>query len=444
MLQFDVTHALPFLPKNWLSSRLDGLTEARNLLERGNGLGGEFTGWVNLPAQFDQREMQRLLHTARIIQSQSEVLVVIGIGGSYLGARAMLELLASPNYNLLCKKTPQIFFTGNTLSPDAMTELLDYVREKDFSVNVVSKSGNTTEPSVAFLLFRQLLEEKYGREGARDRIFATTDRKEGSLRALANQEGYATFSIPRSIGGRYSALTAAGLLPLAVAGLDIREMLSGAAEAMTALRQPGQDNPAWQYAAARNALYAQGKNIELLACYEPHLRSFGEWWKQLFGESEGKDGQGVFPASVEFTTDLHSMGQYIQEGTRDLFETVVRFTYPLSSCLLDPEPGDGSGLDYLRGKDLRYVNEQARRGTVLAHVAGGVPNLLLTAGERTPFWAGQLVYFFEYACGLSGYLSGLNPFNQPGVEAYKTNMFALLGKPGHEGQRQALADQGLL
>ena len=438
MLQFDVTHALPFLPANWLSSRLDGLTEARRLLEDGSGLGGEFTGWVDLPRSYDREEVQRVLQTARIIRRQSEALVVIGIGGSYLGARALLELLTSPNYNLLCGRSPQVFFTGNTLSSDAITELLDYLRTKDFSVNVISKSGTTTEPAIAFLLFRQLLEEKFGREGARDRIFVTTDREEGTLRALANQEGYATFSIPRNIGGRYSVLTPAGLLPLAVAGIDIRGILDGAVSAMVALRRPGQENPAWQYAAARNALYAQGKNIEILAGYEPYLRSFGEWWKQLFGESEGKDGQGVFPASVEFTTDLHSMGQYIQEGVRDLFETVVRFTVPQASCLLDPDPEDPSGLGYLRGRDLRFVNEQARRGTALAHAAGGVPNLLITAGERTPFWAGQLVYFFQYACGLSGYLSGVNPFNQPGVEAYKANMFALLGKPGWEEHRQAL------
>lgn len=436
MLQFDISNALPFLPENWLSSRLDGLTGARVLLEKGSGLGGHFTGWVHLPETYDRQEMARVLQTAKIIQEQSDILVVVGIGGSYLGARAVLELLTSPNYNLFCKKTPQIFFTGNTLSPDAMTELLDYVRTKDFSVNVISKSGDTTESSISFLLFRQLLEEKYGRAGARDRIFATTDRHTGSLRQLANQEGYATFSVPDSIGGRYSVLTAAGLLPLAVAGLDVEELLAGAADAMVRLRAPGQDNPAWQYAAARNALYAEGKKIELLACYEPSFRFFGEWWKQLFGESEGKDGQGVFPASVEFTADLHSMGQYIQEGVRDLFETVVRFTLPMSSCLLDPHPGDHSGLAFLRGKDLRFVNEQARKGTVLAHVDGGVPNLLLSVDERTPYWAGQLIYFFEYACGLSGYLLGVNPFNQPGVEAYKEYMFALLGKPGYEDRVQ--------
>ena len=437
MLQFDVSHALPFLPKNWLSSRLDGLTESRSLLEKGNGVGGEFTGWVRLPENYDKKELTRVLQTAKIIRDQSQVLIVVGIGGSYLGARAVLELVTSPNYNLFCKG-PQVFFTGNTLSSDALNELLDYVRDKDFSVNVISKSGSTTESSIAFLLFRQLLEEKYGKVGARDRIVATTDWYKGTLRALANQEGYATFSVPGSIGGRYSVLTAAGLLPLAVAGIDVAELLSGAAEAMVRLRQPGQDNPAWQYAAARHALYTEGKNIELLACYEPSFRFFGEWWKQLFGESEGKDGQGIFPASVEFTADLHSMGQYIQEGERDLFETVVRFTLPASTCTLTPTPGDHSGLDFLRGKDLRYVNEQARRGTVLAHVDGGVPNLLLSVDERTAYWVGQLIYFFEYSCGLSGYLLGVNPFDQPGVEAYKENMFALLGKPGYEEKRKNL------
>ena len=442
MIQVDLTHMRHFIALPYEAALAPRLRIAHNHLQKSDGPGGEFTGWVRLPQEYDREEFARIQAAAKRIQQQSQVLVVIGIGGSYLGARAMLELLTSPNYNLLRKKTPQIFFTGNTLSSDALTELLDYVRDKDFSVNVISKSGDTTESSIAFFLFRRLLEEKYGREGARDRIFATTDRREGTLRALANQAGYATFSVPASIGGRYSVLTAAGLLPLAVAGLDIQEMLAGSADAMGVLRQPGQDNPAWQYAAARNALYAEGKLIELLACYEPHLRAFGEWWKQLFGESEGKDGQGVFPASVEFTTDLHSMGQYIQEGARNLFETVVRFTVPQSSCLLDPVPGDHSGLDFLRGKDLRFVNEQARRGTVLAHVAGGVPNLLLTVQERTPYWAGQLVYFFEYACGLSGYLLGVNPFNQPGVEAYKTNMFALLGKPGFAARREDLLSKG--
>ena len=431
-----------FLPLPYEEVLAPRLKRAHEKLQSGSGAGGEFTGWVHLPRDYDREEFARIQAAASRIRANSQALVVIGIGGSYLGARGVIDCLRSPNYNLKRKDTPNIYFVGNGLSSDAMGEVLDLVADVDFSVNVISKSGTTTEPAVAFRFFREALEKKYGREGARDRIFATTDRREGTLRALANQAGYATFSVPASIGGRYSVLTAAGLLPLAVAGLDIQEMLAGSADAMGVLRQPGQDNPAWQYAAARNALYAEGKLIELLACYEPHLRAFGEWWKQLFGESEGKDGQGVFPASVEFTTDLHSMGQYIQEGARNLFETVVRFTVPQSSCLLDPVPGDHSGLDFLRGKDLRFVNEQARRGTVLAHVAGGVPNLLLTVQERTPYWAGQLVYFFEYACGLSGYLLGVNPFNQPGVEAYKTNMFALLGKPGFAARREDLLSKG--
>ena len=438
MLQFDVTHALPFLPKNWMSSRLDGLTEACNLLERGNGLGGQFTGWVKLPETYDRQEVQRLLQTAQIIRKQSDVLIVIGIGGSYLGSRALLELLASPHYNLLARKTPQIFFTGNTLSSDAMTELLDYVRDRDFSINVVSKSGDTTETAIAFLLFRQLLEEKYGKDGARDRIFVTTDRHEGTLRALASRAGYATFSVPASIGGRYSVLTAAGLLPLAAAGLDIQDLLMGAADARKLVSKPGQDNPAWQYAAARNALYGEGKNIEVLACYEPHLRAFGEWWKQLFGESEGKEGQGVFPASVEFTADLHSMGQYIQQGERLMLETVVRFARSRGSVTIPHDPDNVDGLNFLAGKDLSFVAEQAMRGTLLAHVDGGVPNLVVTAPARDAQSVGWLIYFFEYACGLSGYLLEINPFDQPGVEAYKNNMYALLGKPGYEDRKAEL------
>ena len=368
--------------------------------------------------------------------------MVIGIGGSYLGARAVVELLHSPNFNLTHKGGPDIYFAGNGLSSDAMLEVIELVKDKDFSINVISKSGTTTEPAVAFRIFKALLEEKYGKEGARRRIYATTDAHKGALKGLADAEGYEEFVVPDAVGGRYSVLTAVGLLPIACAGVDIAALMEGAAQAMEALAAPGADNPAWQYAAARHALYTQGKKVEILVGYEPSFRFFGEWWKQLFGETEGKDGKALFPASVEFTTDLHSMGQYIQEGARNLFETVVRFTVPQSSCLLDPVPGDHSGLDFLRGKDLRFVNEQARRGTVLAHVAGGVPNLLLTVQERTPYWAGQLVYFFEYACGLSGYLLGVNPFNQPGVEAYKTNMFALLGKPGFAARREDLLSKG--
>lgn len=441
MLQFDVTHALPFLPKNWMSSRLDGLTEACNLLERGNGLGGQFTGWVKLPETYDRQEVQRLLQTAQIIRKQSDVLIVIGIGGSYLGSRALLELLASPHYNLLARKTPQIFFTGNTLSSDAMTELLDYVRDRDFSINVVSKSGDTTETAIAFLLFRQLLEEKYGKDGARDRIFVTTDRHEGTLRALASRAGYATFSVPASIGGRYSVLTAAGLLPLAAAGLDIQDLLMGAADARKLVSQPGQDNPAWQYAAARNALYGEGKNIEVLACYEPHLRAFGEWWKQLFGESEGKEHKGIFPASAIFSTDLHSLGQYIQQGERSLFETVVTFAQPKRDFVIEATADNEDGLNFLAGKHMSEVNRKAFEGTVLAHTDGGVPNILLDVDKMDEYNLGWLIYFLEKACGISGYVLGVNPFDQPGVESYKLNMFALMGKPGYEERRAELENR---
>ena len=442
MLEFDVRYARPFLPANWLSSRLDGLTEARQLLENGEGLGGEFTGWVDLPRSYDREEVHRVLQTARIIRRQSEVLIVVGIGGSYLGARALLELLTSPNYNLTCRRSPQIFFTGNTLSSDAMTELLDYVQDKDFSVNVVSKSGSTTESAIAFFLFRQLLEEKYGREGARDRIFVTTDRTEGTLRALANQEGYATFSIPRDIGGRYSVLTPAGLLPLAVAGVEISGILDGAAAAMARLRRPGQDNPAWQDAAARNALYDQGKTIEILAGYEPHLRAFGEWWKQLFGESEGKDGKGLFPVSCVFSTDLHSVGQYIQEsGSKLMFETVMQFARPQSDYVIGEEEGNIDGLNFLAGKEMSYVNEKARQGTLLAHTAGGVGNFVLEIDALDAENMGYMIYFFEKVCAVSGYMLGVNPFNQPGVESYKKNMFALLGKPGYESEKENLEKQ---
>lgn len=432
MLQLDCSNALPFLPKDWLTSRLEALSTAQDQLETGSGPGGAFTGWVHFPERYDHQELERLLQTARIIREQSRVLIVIGIGGACLGARAVLELLTSPNYNLLCQDTPQIFFTGNTLSPDALTELLDYVRPRDFSVLVISKSGTTLEPALAFLLFRQLLTEKYGKSGARDRVFVVTDRRQGGLRTLADQLGCATFSIPASIGGRYSVLTAAGLLPLAAAKLDPEKLLSGAGDAMLRLRQPGEDNPAWQYAAARNALYQQGKGIEVLGCCEPSFHFFGQWWKQLFGGSEGRDGTGIFPASVELTADLHSMGQYLQEGKRSLFETVVRFAVSSASCLLDPQDDDFQSLGYLRGRDLRFVNDQARRGTAMAHVRSGVPNLLLTAPERSGYWAGQLIYFFEYACGLSGYLMGVDPFDHLEEEAYQNNMFALLGRPGYE------------
>ena len=437
MLELNTSNCTPFLPEDWLTSRLDALESARVKLEEGSGLGGAYTGWVHLPRDYDKEEFARIQAAAERIRSDSQALVVIGIGGSYLGARAVIELLASPNYNLKQKNTPDIYFAGNGLSTDALLELIALIGDRDFSVNVISKSGTTTEPAVAFRIFRAMLEEKYGREGARERIYATTDKARGALKGLADQEGYEEFVVPDDVGGRYSVLTAVGLLPIAAAGLDIDQLMAGAQRAMEALSAPGLDNPAWQYAAARNALYESGKKVELLACYEPSFRFFSEWWKQLYGESEGKENKGLFPASVEFTADLHSMGQYIQQGERLMFETVVEFA-PKGEFIIPNDPANVDGLNFLSGKPLAFVAEQAMRGTILAHVDGGVPNILLelpAIGEDT---VGELIYFFEYVCGLSGYLLKVNPFDQPGVEAYKKNMFALLGKPGYEQLRESL------
>ncbi len=437
MLKLDLSKLDQFLPQDYVTARQDDLAQAADMLARHNGPGGDFTGWVNLPRDYDKEEFARIKAAAKKIQQQSQVLVVIGIGGSYLGARAVIELLASPNYNLKQKNTPDIYFAGNGLSTDALLELIALIGERDFSVNVISKSGTTTEPAVAFRIFRAMLEEKYGREGARERIYATTDKARGALKGLADQEGYEEFVVPDDVGGRYSVLTAVGLLPIAAAGLDIDQLMAGAQRAMEALSAPGLDNPAWQYAAARNALYESGKKVELLACYEPSFRFFSEWWKQLYGESEGKENKGLFPASVEFTADLHSMGQYIQQGERLMFETVVKFA-PKGEFIIPNDPANVDGLNFLSGKPLAFVAEQAMRGTILAHVDGGVPNILLelpAIGEDT---VGELIYFFEYVCGLSGYLLKVNPFDQPGVEAYKKNMFALLGKPGYEQLRESL------
>ena len=438
MLTCNVSNAAPFLPQDWLTSRLPGLEAGRAKLESGNGAGGEFTGWVHLPRDYDKAEFSRIQAAAERIRGDSQALVVIGIGGSYLGARAVVELLHSPNFNLTHKDGPEIYFAGNGLSSDAMLEVIDLVKDKDFSVNVISKSGTTTEPAVAFRIFKALLEEKYGKEGAKKRIYATTDAHRGALKGLADAEGYEEFVVPDAIGGRYSVLTAVGLLPIACAGVDIAALMEGAAQAMEELAKPGADNPAWQYAAARHALYTGGKKVEILAAYEPSFRFFGEWWKQLYGESEGKEGKGLFPASVEFTADLHSMGQYIQEGERLMFETVVRFEKSRGSVPIPHDPDNVDGLNFLAGKDLAFVAEQAMRGTLLAHVDGGVPNIVVTVPGRCEKCVGWLIYFFEYACGLSGYLLEVNPFNQPGVEAYKNNMYALLGKPGYEDRRAEL------
>ncbi|MEA4934797.1 MAG: glucose-6-phosphate isomerase [Lawsonibacter sp.] len=437
MLKIDSSKLSTFLPQDYCSSRLVGLKRAAVMLTNHNGPGGDFTGWVTLPRDYNQEEFARIKAAAKKIQQQSQVLVVIGIGGSYLGARAVIELLASPNYNLKQKATPDIYFAGNSLSSDALMELINLIGARDFSVNVISKSGTTTEPAVAFRIFKGILEEKYGKEGARERIYATTDKSFGALKGLADTEGYEEFVVPDDIGGRYSVLTAVGLLPIAAVGIDIDTLMAGARQAMDALAVSGLDNPAWQYAAARHALYKSGKKVELLACYEPSFRFFAEWWKQLYGESEGKEGKGLFPASVEFTADLQSMGQYIQEGERLMFETVVHFA-PTGDCIIPDDPSDVDGLNFLSGNPLSFVAEKAMRGVILAHVDGGVPNILLELPPIGEASVGWLIYFFEYVCGLSGYLLEVNPFNQPGVEAYKKNMFALLGKPGYEAMKATL------
>ncbi len=409
------------------------LQQAHTWLQEATGQGSDFVGWVNLPRDYDKAEYQRIQAAARKIQSDSKALVVIGIGGSYLGARAVIELVSSNNYNLKKKDTPNIYFTGNGLSGDSMQEVMDLIGDDDFSVNVISKSGTTTEPAVAFRFFKAMLEKKYGKAEAAKRIYATTDKARGALKSLAGAEGYDTYVVPDDVGGRYSVLTAVGLLPIAVAGIDLDQLMKGAADMMETCRKAElAANPAWQYAAARSDLYQQGKKIEILAAYEPRVRFFAEWWKQLYGESEGKENKGLFPASVEFTADLHSMGQYIQQGERILMETVIRFGKSRHQLCVPRDEADGDGLNFLAGKDMDFIATQAMDGTLLAHVEGGVPNLIIHAGEINAYTCGELIYFFEYACGLSGYLLGVNPFDQPGVEAYKKNMFALLGKPGYE------------
>ena len=437
MLTVDLSHLGSAVPSDFLTARAGALSDAHHKLLTGSGAGGEFTGWVRLPRDYDREEFARIQAAAARIRQDSEVLVVSGIGGSYLGARAVIELLTSQNYNLRPDGV-QVLFAGNGLSSDALTETVDLIGERDFSVNVISKSGTTTEPAVAFRVFKALLERKYGKEGARKRIYATTDARKGALKGLADAEGYEEFVVPDDIGGRYSVLTAVGLLPIAAAGIDIAALMAGAAAAMDELAVPGADNPAWQYAAARHALYEGGKAVEILACYEPCFRFFAEWWKQLYGESEGKEGRGLFPASVEFTADLHSMGQYIQQGRRLMFETVVCFDAPRSAVTIPRDEANVDGLNFLAGRTLDFVAGQAMRAVILAHVDGGVPNVLIHLPARTPEAAGRLIYFFEFACGLSGYLLGVNPFDQPGVEAYKNNMYALLGKPGYEERKKEL------
>ena len=444
MLSVDVSKAASFLSAPYEEALKPALEQAAGWLQNGGGKGSDFLGWVRLPEDYDKEEFERIEKAAAKIQSDSKALVVIGIGGSYLGARGVIECLGSPNYNLKPKNTPNVFFMGNGLSSAATREVCDFVKDVDFSVNVISKSGTTTEPAVAFRFFKALLEEKYGKEGAAKRIYATTDKARGALKSLADAEGYETFVVPDNVGGRYSVLTAVGLLPIAVAGIDVRALMGGAADMMKACRTNDFTNPAWTYAAVRNKLYEQGKKIELLACFEPSFRFMAEWWKQLYGESEGKDQKGIFPASVDFTADLHSMGQYIQQGERHMMETVVRFDPDDNQMVVPMDDVNGDGLNFLAGKTLHEINTQAMDGTLLAHVEGGVPNMIVRAGKRDVSALGALIYFFEYACGLSGYLLGVNPFDQPGVESYKKNMFALLGKPGYEDMaaelRAKLAD----
>ena len=412
---------------------------AHEMLHAGTGLGNDFIGWLHLPTDYDKEEFARIKAAAEKIKKNTDVFVVIGIGGSYLGARAAIEFIKSPNYNALAKDVPQVYFTGNSISSNALSELIEICDGKDVSINMISKSGTTTEPAIAFRVFRELLEKKYGKEGARERIFCTTDKARGTLKELATKEGYETFVVPDDVGGRFSVLTAVGLLPIAVAGADIDALMAGAAKAESDFDNSDlMTNDCYKYAALRNILYRKGKLTEILVSYEPAFALMNEWFKQLYGESEGKDNKGLFPASVIFSTDLHSMGQYIQDGRRNLFETVVLFNKCKREITLGTDPENVDGLNFLSGKTMDFVNKKAFEGTVLAHTDGGVPNIVLNVEEMTETELGYLIYFFEKACAISGYLLGVNPFDQPGVESYKKNMFALLGKPGYEAQKAEL------
>ncbi|HLR09508.1 MAG TPA: glucose-6-phosphate isomerase [Bacillota bacterium] len=415
---------------------------AHDMLHSKTGSGNDFLGWVDLPENYDKAEFSRIQKAAAKIRQDSDVLLVIGIGGSYLGARATIEALSHSFQNLLADKkrqAPQILFVGNHMSSTYIQDLFDVLENKDVSINVISKSGTTTEPAIAFRIFKTYLEEKYGQDEAKTRIYATTDKRKGALKTVADEAGYETFVIPDDVGGRYSVLTAVGLLPIAVAGIDIESIMKGAKQAMSDLAEPSlAKNPAYQYAAARNILYNKGKTIEMLINYEPHLQYFSEWWKQLFGESEGKDQKGIFPSSANFSTDLHSLGQYIQEGRRDLFETVLHVQTPRKDITFKAANNNADGLNYLAGKTIHEINDKAFQGTLIAHTDGGVPNLVVDIPSLDAYTFGYLIYFFEKACAISGYLLGVNPFDQPGVEAYKKNMFALLGKPGFEEDKEAL------
>lgn len=439
---FDYSKTAEFISKDEITSMKKLVLDAKETLVSKNGAGNDFLGWIDLPVDYDKDEFNRIKSAAEKIKSDSDVLLVIGIGGSYLGARAAIEFLRHNFYNMVDKsvrKTPEIYFVGNNISSIYVKHLMDVIGDRDFSINIISKSGTTTEPAIAFRVFKKMLEAKYGKKEAAKRIYATTDKAKGALKNLATEEGYESFVVPDDIGGRFSVLTAVGLLPIAVSGADLDKLMEGAASGRKhALEADFEENDALLYAAMRNILLRKGKNVEIVANYEPSLHYVSEWWKQLFGESEGKDQKGIFPAAVDLTTDLHSMGQFIQDGARIMFETVINVETPQCEITIEEEPVDLDGLNYLAGKTMDFVNKSAMNGTILAHTDGNVPNLMVKVPEQNEFYLGELFYFFEFACGVSGYLLGVNPFNQPGVESYKRNMFALLGKPGYEKEREEL------
>ncbi|MBU3839799.1 MAG: glucose-6-phosphate isomerase [Candidatus Ruminococcus intestinipullorum] len=439
---FDYSKATGFVESHEMEYMSELVAQAKEKLVSKSGAGNDFLGWIDLPVDYDKEEFARIQKAAEKIRKDSEVLVVIGIGGSYLGARSAIEFLGHSFANSVSKeirKSPEIYYVGNSISSTYIKHLLDVIGDRDFSINMISKSGTTTEPAIAFRVFKEVLEKKYGKEEAAKRIYATTDKEKGSLKNLATEEGYETFVVPDDVGGRFSVLTAVGLLPIAVSGADIVKLMEGAAAGRKeALENDFAENGALQYAAIRNILLRKGKTIEVLANYEPSLHYVSEWWKQLYGESEGKDQKGIFPASVDLTTDLHSMGQFIQDGSRIMFETVLNVEKSREEIIINEEPVDLDGLNYLAGKTVDFINKSAMNGTILAHTDGNVPNLLVNIPEQNEYYLGQLFYFFEFACGISGYLLGVNPFNQPGVESYKKNMFALLGKPGFEEEREKL------
>ena len=441
-LTIDLSKADLSLKDHEIAYMQEAVNMAHDKIHNKTGAGNDFLGWVDLPVNYDKEEFARIKKAAKKIQDDSDVLVVIGNGGSYLGARAAIEMLTHNFNNMLSKaerKTPAIVYAGNNISSTYLSELLDVLEGKDISLNVISKSGTTTEPAIAFRVLKEYMEKKYGKEEAKKRIYATTDANRGALKGLATEEGYETFVIPDDVGGRYSVLTAVGLLPISVSGADIDEMMQGAADAREMYSKPSlKENECYQYAAIRNILHQKGKNIEMLVNYEPELQYFIEWRKQLYGESEGKDQKGIFPAGACFSTDLHSMGQYIQDGMRQIFETVLYVKNPKSDIEITEDSDNVDGLNFLAGKTMDYVNKKAFEGTLLAHTDGGVPNLVIELESLDEYTFGQLVYFFEKACGISGYLLGVNPFNQPGVESYKKNMFALLGKPGYEADKEKL------